>query len=499
LEVRAAHNRTSHRPADAELLELVFDQAPSFMAVTTGSDHVFTKINRNYFRLIGKTENVVGRKFLEVIPESREQGIFPFLESVYRSGQSYFASGVTVNLPAEQGSSPQHYVDFSLQPLFDHAGKVQGILIQGFDVTEKALIRQELENERENFRNLFRQTPEIVVVTSGPSHVFEFVNAAHVRALGFDATGLSVRESQPESVGVHRILDEVFRTGKTAELKEIQVTVTGRLRYFNFTYTARRSTKGELNGVMILGVEISDHKETERKLEKAVHVRDEFISVASHELKTPVTALKLQTDLTTRKIRRGVIGTLERDNMLRLLDGTNRQLDQLTRLIEDMLDVARLATGRLKLELKPSNLASVSRDAFDAFAPQFLLAHVPATFSVISEPSVNVDVFRVEQVLTNLLSNSLKYGNGEPVHVEVGEQGGEAFVRVTDQGIGMEPGVQAAVFERFARAMCDRSVSGLGLGLYIGRQIAQSHGGRIEVESELGIGSKFSVVLPLLI
>jgi signal transduction histidine kinase len=358
------------------------------MAITTGAEHVFTKINRNCAKLIGRSENVVGRRFSEVLPAVGELGSSGLVDKVYRTGKPYFGSEISVRLPCEKGKNRQLYLDFACQPLFDHAGEVQGLMMQGFDVTEKVFNRIDEEAER---------------------------------------------------------------------------------------------------------------KETKRKLEEAVRVRDEFISVASHELKTPVTALKLQTDLTTRKIRRGVGGALERDNMLRLLDGTNRQLDQLTRLIDDMLDVARLATGRLKLDLKPANLATISRDAFEAFAPQFLLAHVSASFMAHSEPYVRADIFRVEQVLTNLLSNALKYGNRQPVQVEVGTKNGEAFIYVTDQGIGMEPGVQAAVFERFARAVCDRSVSGLGLGLYIGRQIVQSHGGRIEVVSELGKGSRFSVVLPLLV
>lgn len=115
-----------------------------------------------------------------------------------------------------------------------------------------------IANERENFRNLFKQTPEMVCIMIGPEHVFEFVNEAHVKVLGFNATGKSVREAQPESVEVHGILDRVYETGVTAELHEIPVTVGDRLRYFNLTYAARRSTDNKISGVMILGTEITD-------------------------------------------------------------------------------------------------------------------------------------------------------------------------------------------------------------------------------------------------
>lgn len=110
----------------------------------------------------------------------------------------------------------------------------------------------------QNFANLFRQTPEMVCILAGPEHRFEFVNEAHIRALGFDATGQAVREAQPESVEVHGILDEVYRTGVTAELREIAVTLTDRTRYFNLTYAARRNRGGEIDGIMIMGSEVTD-------------------------------------------------------------------------------------------------------------------------------------------------------------------------------------------------------------------------------------------------
>jgi len=109
----------------------------------------------------------------------------------------------------------------------------------------------------QNFANLFRQTPEMVCILAGPEHRFEFVNAAHVRALGFDATGKAVREAQPESVEVHGILDEVYRTGVTAELREIAVTLSNRTRYFNLTYAARRDGSGVIDGIMIMGSEVT--------------------------------------------------------------------------------------------------------------------------------------------------------------------------------------------------------------------------------------------------
>src|SRR6185312_12908532 len=111
--------------------------------------------------------------------------------------------------------------------------------------------------ERENFRNLFRQTPELVCIMRGPNHVFDFVNESHIKTLGFDATGQTIREAQPESVEIHGILDNVYHTGETAFLHEIPVTVTDRLRYFNLTF-APTWVDDAVTGIVIMGQEVTD-------------------------------------------------------------------------------------------------------------------------------------------------------------------------------------------------------------------------------------------------
>ncbi|AZZ36358.1 hypothetical protein CIK05_05985 [Bdellovibrio sp. qaytius] len=124
------------------------------------------------------------------------------------------------------------------------------------DALEKSI--RVVNNERQNFKNLLKETPEMVCILKGPEHRFEFVNEAHISVLGFDATGMAVREAQPESVEVHGILDEVFRSGQTTWLHEMPITIADRLRYFNLTYSARVDVEGQKDGVMILGTEVTD-------------------------------------------------------------------------------------------------------------------------------------------------------------------------------------------------------------------------------------------------
>jgi PAS domain S-box-containing protein len=140
---------------------------------------------------------------------------------------------------------------------FDHSGNKESTYS-----TQKSFIVENsypaIENERENLRSLFRQTPEMVCIMKGPNHKFEFVNDAHIKALGFDATGLSAREAQPESIELHHILDTVYSTGKTAELFETPITVGNQLRYFNLTFSARKNSLSIVDGLMVLGAEITE-------------------------------------------------------------------------------------------------------------------------------------------------------------------------------------------------------------------------------------------------
>lgn len=252
--------------ANQQTLELMIRTSPSFMCLLSGPNLVFEQVNEHYLKLVGHRD-IIGKPLVEAIPEVVGQGFVELLERVRETGEPYVGRERPVNLQRTPGGPiERRYVDFVYQP--SDIGIEGGIFVHGVDVTDKVETRAAIENERENFRNLFKQTPEMVCILNGPDHQFEFVNEAHVRVLGFDATGKTVREAQPESVEVHGILDEVYRTGKTAELHEIPVTVGDRQRYFNLTYSARRDIEGNINGVMILGTEVTTEVTTR------IHLQD---------------------------------------------------------------------------------------------------------------------------------------------------------------------------------------------------------------------------------
>jgi signal transduction histidine kinase len=185
--------------------------------------------------------------------------------------------------------------------------------------------------------------------------------------------------------------------------------------------------------------------------------------------------------------------------MLKMVERDERQIRSMIRLLDDMLDVSRARTGNLAMSPAPFDLAASVRAVVEAIQEQAVAQGVALTLAAPDSLPLVGDEFRIEQVITNLLTNALRYGQGRPVAVTVGLRGQEpeAFVSVRDQGMGIAPEDQERIFEQFERTDGAAQVAGLGLGLYIARQIAQAHQGRLEVRSAPGEGAEFMLVLPL--
>ncbi|WP_141330817.1 ATP-binding protein [Myxococcus sp. AB025B] len=229
-----------------------------------------------------------------------------------------------------------------------------------------------------------------------------------------------------------------------------------------------------------------------RDAQAAVRLRDEFLSVASHELKTPLTSLKLQHGLIDR-----ALGPDSREKVAPRLSTAMRQVQRLASLVDHLLDVSRVSLGRLALEPTEVDLGQAVRDAVDRMEEVFAVAGCTVRVEIPEPLQGRWDSLRLDQVLVNLLTNAAKYGAGRPVQVSASADG-EARVRlsVRDEGIGISETDLPRLFGRFERAVSERHYGGLGLGLYISRQIVEAMGGSIEVESREGVGSVFTVLLP---
>lgn len=240
-----------------------------------------------------------------------------------------------------------------------------------------------------------------------------------------------------------------------------------------------------------LETEIEHRKRVEKELLAAVQLREDFLAIAGHELRTPLTALQLQLHSLTGLVRDG--GNPRVKERLARAQGQAQRLGDLT---EELLDVVRLGGGRLLPQVEDCDLAELVREAVDRSAEA--VARSGCQLQVFAEAPVQGqwERARIEQVVTNLLSNALKYGAGQPVELRVKAGADRATLVVRDGGIGIPLEAQARIFDRFERAVSSSSFGGLGLGLWIARQVVEAHGGVIRVESEPARGATFTVELP---
>jgi PAS domain S-box-containing protein len=238
-----------------------------------------------------------------------------------------------------------------------------------------------------------------------------------------------------------------------------------------------------------------DNARLYREVQNAVRLRDEFLSIASHELKTPLTTILLQISAMERSLR--AVDKVDIAKLGQRVGTIDRHINRLAGLIEELLDVARATAGRIQLNAAPVDLDEVVREATERLKPNFAMVGSELTVDLRGPRRGLWDRSRLDQVVTNLLTNAIKYGGGKPIHVATSATDDAAVLTVRDAGIGIAKTDQSRIFERFGRAVPAENYGGLGLGLWIAKELVDAMGGRITVESSLGEGAVFTVVLPL--
>ncbi len=259
-----------------------------------------------------------------------------------------------------------------------------------------------------------------------------------------------------------------------------------------------RHPDGTLAGALLVARDITEQRRTEQALQQAVRTRDEFLSIASHELRTPLSTLLLQASGLLRAFRIPAGERLPEARLLKKAESLKRQADRLEALVSGLLDVSRLASGKLDLQLEEVDLRQLASELVERLAEASAAAAVPSRIHLHAPVPVvgRWDRLRVEQVLTNLLTNALRYGRDRPVELRVEGTPAVARVQVRDEGIGIPEEAQQRIFGRFERAASSRNYGGLGLGLWLTRELVEAMQGTIHVQSRVGEGSTFTVELP---
>ena len=241
-------------------------------------------------------------------------------------------------------------------------------------------------------------------------------------------------------------------------------------------------------------MDVTERKLIQEKLELAIQSRDEFVSVASHELKTPLTSLQLQAQLMIRRIEKE--NKVDVKTVKTVMDRTSQSVKRLSTLVDDMLDVSRMNTGKLTLRLEHFDLCELVREVVEKMLP---IAHSHGTKISMQVPAKLMgdwDRFRIEQVIINLITNAARHGQGTPISVKLLQKGQTAVIMVKDSGPGIAEENHERIFRRFERASA-QAAEGMGLGLYIAREIVERHKGKINLVSALGQGATFIIELPV--
>lgn len=233
------------------------------------------------------------------------------------------------------------------------------------------------------------------------------------------------------------------------------------------------------------------------QLSQALKWRDEFLSIASHELKTPLTTLKLQNQMALLKLGKQGSSALDNDKLKQLFLNNGKQLTKLNRLIEDLLDTTKIKAGTLTVTPEKTDFSALVKEVLDRYDEQLAFmksVHLNIEDSVF----VNCDAFRTEQVIVNIISNAVKYAPNSDLAVTLEKNSNQAILKIKDSGSGIPADKIDSIFERFKRGSNSTYVSGLGLGLYIVKKIMDAHQGNVEVASEKGKGTEFKVSFSLI-
>ncbi len=364
---------------------------------------------------------------------------------------------------------------------------------------ERERSRIDLEKTARRFAAIFNHAPTAFALFRESDGAFVDVNDAWIEHFGYskaEVLGKTTRDFKwyVDENERQRLYEVYRRDGFVRNFETKVYNGVGQV-----LIVSNSVHKVEIEGEkFVLGAleDVTELRKLADSLAAAVQVRDEFMSIASHELKTPITSLKLQLQMLQRavKVEQNVVPNAER--LAKTLSVTNRQIQRLEGLVEELLDVSRVRTGKLSLHFEKFNLSSLVSEVVDRLASQLSEAKIEVNYEVEPEVAGSWDRSRIDQVIVNLLNNAIKYAAGEPILLKVKNAGDRALLAVADGGPGIPSEKQQLIFERFERATQNKSIPGLGIGLFLVKQIVEEHQGNISVKSDLGKGAVFEVVLP---
>ncbi len=374
-----------------------------------------------------------------------------------------------------------------------------GIAVSFSDITVRKKAEEARALSDERFHTLTEAMPQMVWITDADG------NADYFNAQWMEKTG--TRKEDNYGSGWLNVTHPEDREVAAAAWNDAQTTLSYDVEYrvkmadgsYRWHVARGVPTIGEDKKIkQWVGTTTDIHvqKLAQKELSNAVQSRDDFLSMASHELKTPLTVIQLQGELIRRSLKDAT--KFDFTSMTRFSSTIERNVHRLTRLVDDMLDISRISTGKLNLETEKVSFKKLVDESVDRMVPLLADAGCELHYSPVEDAIVTVDPFRIEQVMVNLLTNAIRYGKGRPVYVATSLTKNSLIISVKDSGAGISKDDHQRIFDRFERATDTAGKSGLGLGLFIVKNIVDLHRGTISVKSDLGHGAEFIVEIPRL-
>lgn len=495
-----------HERLTERFLESLVEHIPNMIFVKDAKELRFVRFNKAGEALLGIPRTaLIGKNDFDLFPE--EQARF-----FTANDRAVLESGALLDIPDEPLSTKRGVRRLHTRkiPLYDDHGKAEYLLGISEDITEKLqqeedrrLLTRE-QNAREqaqevarHFAHLADAIPQLVFTLDTRSGS-TYLNARMKAYLGEGddvAQGRWAAFIHPADLarGTRNLKDALAQGREYNDQLRVR-RADGQYRWMLARAIPFRSPAGEVVSWFGTCTDVDEQVQLSEELERAIAARDDFLSLASHELKTPLSSLRLQLDLARRRLTQERLFET-RTSAEHFFDTSVRQVHRLTRLVADLLDTSSIASGRLRLVPERVKLLELTEEIAERY--QAAVAEAGSTLRVEGDGEVQGqwDRFRLEQVIANLVTNALKYAPGTPIIATVSRELELAVLTVADKGPGIPKERQPKLFERYERAT-DSNVSGLGLGLFIVKGIVEAHGGTVRIDSEPGNGTKISLRLP---
>jgi len=495
-------------------------QTPAIIAVLQGPRHIFAMANERYMELVGPGRKIVGKTIRQALPELAGQGFYELLDRVYKTGEPYEGREQLVMLRRndKDDSVRSVYLNFMYQPMRGQDGTSNGIFVHAVDVTEQVLTRKRIEDAARQLSFMAESMPQMIF-TILPNGQANYMNPQWERYSGLPLAKLMASRKVRDSMVYHEDLpasdhawDQAVKAGKIAQYESRLRRKDGSYRWHITRITPMKDKKGQI--MMWIGstTDINDLRlSMERRQELEVktaalteqrtqlmalnQAKDEFISLASHQLRTPATGVKQYLAM----LLQGYAGDLTPGQEMFVqtaYESNERQI----RIVNDLLQVARIDAGKVQLHKASTDVVRLVKNILNEQASRFAERQQTLVFvSKTPQVKARIDSDRMRMVLDNVLDNACKYTEtGKTIRVTVRGTDKTVSIIIKDQGVGISSNEIEAIFHKFSRLSNPLSdaTEGSGLGLYWAEKIVGLHAGTIRVKSVLGEGTTFTIKLP---